>query len=135
MGDFLRSWMSGFLVRFIENNGERNRGLYVLKARGTAHSNQVREFVMNERGIDLLDVYVGRAGVLTGAARLAQEVSERADAAQRRQAMALRKQREPRAPPRARRGADRRDARGASTRTRRDVVQAVRAGRSSKRQT
>jgi circadian clock protein KaiC len=81
------------LVKFIENNGERNRGLYVLKARGTAHSNQVREFVMNERGIDLLDVYVGRAGVLTGAARLAQEASERADEAQRRQGIE-RKQRE-----------------------------------------
>jgi circadian clock protein KaiC len=81
------------LVKFTEINGERNRGLYVLKARGTAHSNQVREFVMSEKGIDLLDVYVGRAGVLTGAGRLAQEAVERSEAAARRQGVE-RKQRE-----------------------------------------
>jgi circadian clock protein KaiC len=79
------------LVKFTEVNGERNRGLYVLKARGTAHSNQVREFVMSERGIDLLDVYVGRAGVLTGTARLAQEAAERAEAASQRQAIERRR--------------------------------------------
>jgi circadian clock protein KaiC len=73
------------LLRFIEGNGERNRGLYVLKSRGMAHSNQVREFIMTERGIELVDVYSGPAGVLTGAARAAQEAKERAEALLRKQ--------------------------------------------------
>ena len=61
------------LVRDIEFGGERNRGIYVLKSRGSAHSNQVREFVISSKGIELLDVYTGPEGVLTGSARLAQE--------------------------------------------------------------
>jgi circadian clock protein KaiC len=65
------------LVRDIELGGERNRGLYVLKSRGMSHSNQIREFVITPNGIDLLDVYVGAEGVLTGSARLAQEANER----------------------------------------------------------
>lgn len=69
------------LVRNIECNGERNRMLYVLKARGLAHSNQVREFVMSSKGVDLLDVYTGPEQVLTGTARLAQEAREQAKAA------------------------------------------------------
>ena len=76
ISSLMDAWL---LVRFLEGNGERNRGLYVLKARGTAHSNQVREFVMSERGIELLDVYAGPAGVLTGSARHAQEARERAE--------------------------------------------------------
>ena len=68
------------LLRNLEASGERNRGLYVLKARGMAHSNQVREFLMSKKGIELLDVYVGQGRVLTGAARLAQEAEERAEA-------------------------------------------------------
>jgi circadian clock protein KaiC len=67
------------LVKSIEHNGERTRGLYVLKARGMSHSNQVREFVMTDRGVDLIDVYVGAEGVLTGTARAAQEAREKAD--------------------------------------------------------
>lgn len=65
------------LVRAFELNGERNRGLYVLKSRGMAHSNQVREFLITSQGIDLLDVYVGPGGVLTGAARANQEAADR----------------------------------------------------------
>ena len=68
------------LLRALELNGERNRGLYVLKSRGMAHSNQVREFVLTKHGVDLLDVYVGTGGVLTGTARLAQESRERVEA-------------------------------------------------------
>ena len=71
------------LVRFLEGNGERNRGLYVLKARGMAHSHQIREFLITSRGIDLLDVYTGPAGVLTGTARHVQEAREREEAASR----------------------------------------------------
>lgn len=65
------------MLRDSEHNGERNRLLYVLKARGTAHSNQVREFRLTPEGIRMIDVYVGSAGVLTGTARLAQESRER----------------------------------------------------------
>jgi circadian clock protein KaiC len=65
------------LLRNHESNGERNRTIFVLKARGMHHSNQVREFVMTSRGIDLLDVPVGTGGVLTGSARLAREEMER----------------------------------------------------------
>jgi circadian clock protein KaiC len=66
------------LVRDIESSGERNRGLMILKARGAEHSNQIREFRITREGIKLEDVYVGPAGVLTGAARVAQEALDRA---------------------------------------------------------
>jgi circadian clock protein KaiC len=66
------------LVRDLELNGERNRCLYVLKSRGMANSNQVREFVMTKNGIRLLPVYVGGGTVLTGSARLSQEAREKA---------------------------------------------------------
>ena len=66
------------VVRDLELNGERNRGLHILKSRGMAHSNQVREFIMSERGIELKDIYIGPGGMLTGSARVAQEARERA---------------------------------------------------------
>ena len=65
------------LLRNVESDGERNRLLSVLKSRGTAHSNQVREFVLTDHGAELVDVYVGPAGVVTGSARLVQETRER----------------------------------------------------------
>ncbi len=67
------------LLRDIEVSGERNRGLYILKSRGMAHSNQIREFILTNNGIELLDVYVGSKGVLTGSARLSQEAKDEAD--------------------------------------------------------
>ncbi len=73
------------LLRNLECNGERNRGLYVLKARGMAHSNQIREFVLTDHGVQLLDVYVGPSGLLTGSARVAQEAREQAEAVERKQ--------------------------------------------------
>ena len=73
------------LLKMVEANGERNRALYVLKSRGMAHSNQVREFRLTDGGIELLDVYAGVDGVLTGTARLAQEARNRAAALSRRQ--------------------------------------------------
>jgi circadian clock protein KaiC len=63
----------------MEGNGEQNRVLYVLKSRGMAHSNQIREFLLTGQGIELADVYVGPQGVLTGSARQAQEAKERSD--------------------------------------------------------
>ncbi len=68
------------LLRNLEVGGERTRGLYVLKARGMAHSNQIREFVLSSKGVDLLDIYSGAHGFLTGAARSAKEAEEQADA-------------------------------------------------------
>lgn len=63
-----------------ESNGEHNRQLYLLKSRGMAHSNQVREFILSSDGIKLRDAYVGSEGVLTGSARLAQEAKDQAAA-------------------------------------------------------
>jgi circadian clock protein KaiC len=73
------------LLRNLEHNGERNRGLYVIKSRGMAHSNQIREFVITNDGVRLLDVYTGPGGVLTGASRLAQENRDRAEELVRQQ--------------------------------------------------
>jgi len=67
------------LMRDVELSGERNRCIYVLKSRGMAHSNQLREFVMTKNGIRLLPVYVGPGGALTGSARVAQDARERSD--------------------------------------------------------
>lgn len=72
-------------LRDIEISGERNRVLYVLKSRGMPHSNQVREFQITERGIELTDVYIGPSGVLTGTARAVQENRDKAEALLRRQ--------------------------------------------------
>ena len=72
-------------VRTLEGNGEHNRALSVLKSRGMAHSNQVREFLITDRGVELADVYVGPQGVLTGSARSAQEAKERSDAVERQE--------------------------------------------------
>ncbi|MCJ2092071.1 MULTISPECIES: circadian clock protein KaiC [unclassified Methylobacterium] len=69
----------------IEANGERSRTLYVIKARGMSHSNQVREFQMSAAGLKLVDAYIGPAGVLTGTARIVQEAQEEAAALRRQQ--------------------------------------------------
>lgn len=75
------------LVRDIEANGERNRGMYIMKSRGMKHSNQVREFVITDQGLDLVDVYLGTDGVLTGSAREAQMLSEATGAVLRTHAL------------------------------------------------
>jgi circadian clock protein KaiC len=77
MSSLMDCWL---LLEDFEGNGERNRLLYVLKARGMAHSNQVREFLISNRGIDLVDAYIGPSGVLTGASRVAQAAREKAEA-------------------------------------------------------
>jgi circadian clock protein KaiC len=82
ISSLIDTWL---LVRDIEVGGERNRGLYILKSRGMAHSNQIREFLLTEHGVELRDVYVGASGVLTGSARLTQEAQERALKVTRRQ--------------------------------------------------
>ena len=67
------------IVKTLEGNGELNRVLHVRKSRGMAHSNQIREFLLTDAGIELADVYVGPQGVLTGSARQAQEAKELTD--------------------------------------------------------
>jgi circadian clock protein KaiC len=67
------------LLRGVEVGGERNRALYILKSRGMPHSNQLREFLLTDKGIEILDVYLGPEGVLTGSMRLSQEAREKAE--------------------------------------------------------
>jgi circadian clock protein KaiC len=78
ISSLIDTWL---LLRDIEIGGERNKALYVLKSRGMAHSNQIREFKMSDNGLELLDVYVGPEGVLTGSARLSQEARDKASKA------------------------------------------------------
>jgi len=75
------------LLRDLELNGERNRCLYVLKSRGMAHSNQIREFVLTRRGVRLLPAYVGAGTVFTGSARLVQEAREKSEVLREQQEM------------------------------------------------
>lgn len=75
MSSLMDAWI---LLQDFEGNGERNRVLYVLKARGMKHSNQIREFLISDRGIDVVDAYIGVSGVLTGSARVAQGDLEKA---------------------------------------------------------
>jgi len=84
------TWIS---VRDLEGVGERNRGLSILKARGMAHSNQVREFLVTDNGIQLLDVVIGPMGIITGASRLSQRLQEQAALTQQQQELS-RKDRE-----------------------------------------
>jgi len=72
------------LVRNVESDGERNRLLFVIKSRGTEHSNQVREFVLTEHGAELVEVDVGPQGVVTGSARVTLEAGRREAAAKQR---------------------------------------------------
>ena len=88
VSSLMDAWL---LVKNIESNGERNRGLYILKARGIAHSNQVREFVLTDRGIELIDAYIGTEGVLMGSARSSQLARESAAEVERRIAMEQKK--------------------------------------------
>ncbi|MCL4547129.1 MAG: circadian clock protein KaiC [Bacteroidetes bacterium] len=82
ISSLIDTWL---LLRDIEIGGERNRGLYILKSRGMAHSNQIREFILTDHGIELLDVYVGPEGVLTGSARLSQEAKNNEEQLMRQQ--------------------------------------------------
>ena len=74
VSSLMDTWL---VVRNIESGGERNRALYVLKARGLSHSNQVREFVLSNQGVQLIDVYAGEGEFLVGSARLAREAQQR----------------------------------------------------------
>jgi circadian clock protein KaiC len=82
VSSLMDTWL---LLESITVGGERNRALYVLKSRGMEHSNQIREFLLTDNGLHLLDVYLGPEGVLTGSARVSQERREKAAGTNRRQ--------------------------------------------------
>ena len=82
MSSLMDTWLS--LVQ-LESNGERNRGIYVLKSRGMNHSNQIREYQLTSHGVKLVDAYLGSGGILTGSARIAQEMVDAASAVRRAQ--------------------------------------------------
>lgn len=75
VSSLIDTWL---LLRDIEHNGERNRGLYILKSRGMAHSNQIQEFLLTNQGTDLIDIYTGSGEILTGSARAVQKAEEKA---------------------------------------------------------
>jgi circadian clock protein KaiC len=79
------------LLRDIDSGGERNRCLSILKSRGMEHSNQIREFLLTDHGVELRDVYVGPEGVLTGSARLTKEAENEASLLIRNQEVELRR--------------------------------------------
>jgi circadian clock protein KaiC len=80
MSSLMDTWLS--LVQ-LESNGERNRGIYVLKSRGMNHSNQIREYQLTSQGVKLVEAYLGSSGVLTGSARIAQEMVDAASVVRR----------------------------------------------------
>lgn len=82
LSSLMDSWIN---LDDVEVNGERNRVLYLIKARGLSHSNQVREYRITDAGIEMVEPYVGPDGVMTGTARLTQVAREKAAAVRRRQ--------------------------------------------------
>jgi circadian clock protein KaiC len=78
ISSLIDTWIN---LRFFENNSERNRGVSVIKSRGMGHSNQIREYLLTDHGIEIKDVYLGPSGgLLMGSSRAAQEVKETTEA-------------------------------------------------------
>ncbi|MEG4489971.1 circadian clock protein KaiC [Microcoleus sp. D3_18_C4] len=82
VSSLMDTWLE---LQTIKVNGERNRIIYALKSRGMMHSNQVREFIVTNQGVKLVEVYLGDGKVLTGTERLNQEIKEESAAKKRRQ--------------------------------------------------
>ncbi len=74
ISSLIDTWL---LLRDMESNGERNRALYILKSRGMAHSNQVREFLLTDQGVQLVEAYIGPDGILIGSARSEQQALDK----------------------------------------------------------
>ncbi len=88
LSSLMDSWIK---LMHVEEHGERNRVLYIIKSRGSKHSNQLREYCMTDTGVELIDAYIGPDGVATGTARISQEARERAAEERRRQDIARRR--------------------------------------------
>jgi circadian clock protein KaiC len=83
LSSLMDTWL---LLREIESGAERNRVLHLLKSRGMAHSNQIREFLLTDHGVELRDVYLGPSGfLLTGSALMVQHAHEQAQSVEREQ--------------------------------------------------
>ena len=90
VSSLMDTWIN---LEAVESNGERNRTIDIIKARGMEHSNQVREFILTDNGIKIVDVYLGPAGMLTGSSRISQIALEKTQRLEREQEIE-RKQRE-----------------------------------------
>lgn len=88
ISSLMDTWLE---VRSVENNGERNRLLQVLKSRGMNHSNQVREFRLTSQGIELISVYLGQGEILVGTARSIQEMADEKERLQRQKQISMRR--------------------------------------------
>lgn len=89
ISSLMDTWIS---LRFFENDSERNRGISVIKSRGMAHSNQIREYLLTDYGVEIQNVYLGPSGgLLMGSSRAAQEAKDMAEAAAQSRNLALRK--------------------------------------------
>ena len=89
ISSLMDTWIN---LRFFENNNERNRGVAVIKSRGMPHSNQIREYLVTDHGIEMRDVYLGPSGgLLMGSSRAAQEAKEISEVAAQRKNVARRK--------------------------------------------
>ena len=77
VSSLMDTWIA---LKDIEGQGERNRGIAIIKSRGMAHSNQFREFRLTGNGFFIEDVSLGELGGLTGSARVEQEAKEVAHA-------------------------------------------------------
>src|SRR6476469_511042 len=82
VSSLMDTWLE---LQTLKVNGERNRIIYALKSRGMMHSNQVREFIVTNEGVKLVEVYLGGGKVLTGTERINQELNEQYAAKKRRQ--------------------------------------------------
>jgi circadian clock protein KaiC len=91
----VETWIA---VKEVESNGERNRLVHIMKSRGMKHSNQVREFVISDKGLKLVEIYIGPGGILLGSQREEQKLQtlsgqaikdqrDRKEMAKRRQAV------------------------------------------------
>ncbi len=78
-------------VTYVATGGERNRALTIIKARGTNHSNQVRELVLSDQGITLADVYMSGGEILMGTLRWEREQSALAEKRQEQLGRELRR--------------------------------------------
>jgi len=74
VSSLMDTWIA---VRNLEHEGERNRGLFVLKSRGMAHTNRIREFILTDNGIKLVHAYIGPDGLLSGTARELQQAKDK----------------------------------------------------------
>jgi circadian clock protein KaiC len=81
VSSLMDTWL---VLRNLEMNGERTRLLNIWKSRGMAHDSKVREFLLTDRGVELVDVYAGPSGILTGTARVAQQEKNDVDQVRRK---------------------------------------------------